>query len=127
MRADSFASRVVAAARPARPWLHIKASPRVARILEAAGASVTWPAEPDPAVAASHHSRLLSDADLGRPEPPGLKLANMNLTGADLKVLDLTRADLTHAILTGADLTGVDLIAADLTGADLIGANLTRA
>ena len=36
--AESFISRIVAAARPARPWLHINASPRVALFLVAAGA-----------------------------------------------------------------------------------------
>ncbi len=34
----SFASRVVAAARPSRPWLRVNASPRAVRFLVAAGA-----------------------------------------------------------------------------------------
>lgn len=37
-QASGFISRVVAAARPVRPWLRITASPRVARLLIAAGA-----------------------------------------------------------------------------------------
>ena len=87
-RADSFASRVVAAAaQPARPWLHVTVSPRIARLLVAAGAG--------PA-----------------PAQPGEDLRNAKLSGATL-----TRADLTGADLTGADLTGADLGHAHLTGA----------
>ena len=37
--ASLLTSRVVRAARPARPWLCVKASPRVTRFLVAAGAS----------------------------------------------------------------------------------------
>jgi pentapeptide repeat protein len=96
-RADSFASRVVAAAaRPARPWLHITVSSRVARFLVAAGA------RPAPARRGGNlRNAAWSGADL---------------TGADLDGADLTGADLTGADLTGADLTGAILARADLTG-----------
>src|SRR5512133_3567460 len=97
-RADSFASRVVAAAaRPARPWLHITVSSRVARFLVAAGA---------------------------RPAPArrGGNLRNAAWSGADLTGADLDGADLTGADLTGADLTGADLTDAILARANLGGA-----
>src|SRR6266568_1642326 len=99
-RADSFASRVIAAAaRPARPWLHITVSSRVARFLVAAGA---------------------------RPAPArrGGNLRNAAWSGADLTGADLRRADLDGADLTGADLTGAILARADLGGAILARANL---
>src|SRR6266700_1610719 len=97
-RADSFASRVVAAAaRPARPWLHITVSSRVARFLVAAGA---------------------------RPAPArrGGNLRNAAWSGADL-----TGANLGGAILARADLGGAILARADLGGAILVGAILARA
>src|SRR5258708_10519442 len=69
-RADSFASRVVAAAaRPARPWLHITVSSRVARFLVAAGA------RPAPA-------------------PRGGNLRNAAWSGPDLRCPDPRRAGL---------------------------------
>ena len=69
-RAESFISRIVAAARPARPWLHINASPRVALFLVAAGAR---PARID-----------LHNADLSM----------KSLARADLRVADLRVARL---------------------------------
>jgi hypothetical protein len=103
MRANSFAARVVSAARPARPWLHVTASPRVARFLVEAGARQ------------------------GHPVLHDMGLMGADLRGADLRGADLRRAVLLNADLTGADLTGADLTGATLCGADLTGADLTAA
>src|SRR5260370_27222504 len=79
-RADSFASRVVAAAaRPARPWLHITVSSRVARFLVAAGG------RPAPArrggnlghAAWSGAGPARADPDGWDPPPPGPTRADL--------------------------------------------------
>ena len=77
---ESFISRIVAAARPARPWLHINASPRVTLFLVAAGAR---PGRID-----------LHSADLSVKS-----LARADLRVADLRVADLRVADLRVARL----------------------------
>jgi Pentapeptide repeats (8 copies) len=137
-RATSFASRVVAAAaRPTRPWLHVNASPRVARFLVEAGArrgkvllgNVDLRRE-DPCSSSQHRVGVA-----GKPssaDPRSVDLRGAVLSGADLSQVDLHGADLSGAILRDADLTGADLSyvglrGADLTGADLTSANLTSA
>jgi hypothetical protein len=122
MRANSFASRVVAAARPTRPWLYVNASPRVARFLVEAGAR-----EGKPVVVGNLERAHLRGADLRGRNLRYAFLSDADLTGADLRGADLTTADLTNADLTGADLTRAILIDAYLTGADLTDADLTGA
>ena len=129
MRANSFASRIVAAAaRPARPWLHVNASPRVARFLNEAGArrgKVLLP------------SANMHDVDLRGADLRGLTLADeVRLAGhedrfgailAEGRVVSLSHANLTEAVLVGANLAGADLSHANLTQAVLASANLAGA
>ena len=53
------------------------------------------------------------------------KLAEADLTGANLRGADLTGADLAGASLLGADLSGAKLAGADITGANFIDVKLT--
>jgi hypothetical protein len=128
-RADSFASRVVAAAaRPARPWLHVSASPRVARFLIEAGAR--------------RGKVLLGDVDLRSEEPsnacmrsadalaedtPSADALAEDMPNADLRGADLRGADLNHVGLSGMDLSAAILLGADLSAADLRRVNLRAA
>jgi uncharacterized protein YjbI with pentapeptide repeats len=127
-RAEGFISRVAAAARPARPWLQIKASPRVAQFLIAAGARPGRTTLPSAGLTTAKlacpnlHESILTNADLHHAD-----LADADLTGADLSGADLRGADMRGAVLTGAVLTGADLSEANLTGAHLPAANLVRA
>src|SRR6266487_3194088 len=118
MRADSFTSRVVAAAaRPTRPWLHITVSPRVARFLVAAGAR-SAPTQRDENL----RNVVLSGADQG-----GAGQGREDLTGANLYGAILTRAQLGHAMLDNARLISANLHDANLHFARLVGAILTGA
>ena len=128
MRANSFAARVVSAARPARPWLHVTASPRVARFLVEAGARQGHPVLHDMGLmGADLRGADLRGADLRRAVLLNADLTGADLTGADLRHAVLSRVDLSDADLRGANLTGADLTGATLCGADLTGADLTAA
>jgi Pentapeptide repeats (8 copies) len=121
-RADSFISRVVAAAaRPTRPWLHIAVSTGVARFLLAAGA------RPGDLAGAYMEYAALAAKDLSGADLAGARLHHADLRRANLTGADLNGATLILANLSGADLAGAKLDAADLSGADLYEANLYEA
>src|SRR6266568_4649321 len=127
-RADSFASRVVAAAaRPARPWLHITVSSRVARFLVAAGARPAPARRGGNLRNAAWSGADLTGADLDGADLTGADLTGANLGGAILARATLGGADLGDANLGGADLGDATLIGANLTDANLAGANLAEA
>jgi hypothetical protein len=132
-RAESLISRVAAAARPARPWVHINASPQVARFLIAAGARPGRTKLPRAGLTTAElaypnlREAILTSTDLHHADLAGADLRGADLRGADLRGADLRGADLRGAILTGAILTDAVLVEANLTGAYLRATNLRGA
>jgi hypothetical protein len=89
--ASAILARIAAAARPARPWLHISASPRIAQFLVTAGARPGAPRTPGPINAppphASERSADPSRANLAGPVLLQADPARVNLTDPDILAL----------------------------------------